>query len=110
MMKQRTCAVICALSLSAAVSAAVAYDGLENDYATCAQGDARTQAEAMVEACSRLIDNSTTENELVGMFYALRATVNTDRDANCQDARKAMSLIANPGLLGSAQELEKINC
>ncbi len=64
----------------------------------------------MVGACSRLIENSRKENELVGMFYALRASVNTDKRANCQDARKAMSLIKTPGLRQSAQELEKMNC
>lgn len=110
MTKQRTCTVICAMLFAATTPAAVAYDGLEADYATCTQGDANTQAQAMVEACSRLIENSSTENELVGMFYALRASVNTDQDANCQDARKAISLITNPGLRGSAQELETINC
>ena len=110
MTKKPTWAVVCALLFAATASASVAYDGLEADYATCTQGDGRTQAEAMVSACSRLIENSSTENELVGMFYALRASVNTDKSANCQDARKAMSLIKTPGLRGSAQELEKINC
>jgi hypothetical protein len=110
MAKQRTCAVICAILCGATAPAAIAYDGLEADYATCTQGDGSTQAEAMVGACSRLIENSSKENELVGMFYALRASVNTDKSANCQDARKAMSLIKNPGLRESAQELKKINC
>lgn len=110
MTEYRTFTLICAMLFAAAAPAALAYDGLEADYATCTQGDASTQAEAMVGACSRLIENSSTENELVGMFYALRATVNTDRSANCQDARKATSLIENPGLRESAQELERINC
>ena len=110
MTKQRTCTVICAILFAATAPAAIAYDGLEADYATCTQGDGSTQAEAMVGACSRLIENSSTESELVGMFYALRASVNTDKSTNCQDARKAMSLIKNPGLRESAQELKKINC
>jgi hypothetical protein len=110
MTKQRTCATICAILCAAAAPAAIAYDGLEADYATCTQGDGNTQAQAMVGACSRLIENSSKENELVGMFYALRASVNTDKSANCHDARKAMSLINSPGLRESAQELKKINC
>lgn len=110
MMKQRICSLVCAMLFAATATAAIAYDGLEADYATCTQGDAGTQAKAMVGACSRLIKNSSAENELVGMFYALRATVNTDRNANCQDARKAISLIKDPGLRESARELEKINC
>lgn len=110
MTKQRTCTAICAILCAATASTAIAYDGLEADYATCTQGDGNAQAEAMVGACSRLIENSSKENELVGMFYALRASVNTDKTANCQDAQKAMSLIKNPGLRKSAQELKKINC
>lgn len=110
MTKKRICTVIGTLLFAATASASIAYDGLQADYATCTQGDGSTQAKAMVKACSRLIENSSTENELVGMFYALRASVNTDKSTNCQDARKAVSLIKNPGLRGSAQELEKINC
>lgn len=107
---QRTCTIISAILFVATTPAAIAYDGLKADYATCTQGDANTQAKAMVGACSRLIENSSKENELVGMFYALRASVNTDKSANCQDARKAISLIKTPGLRESAQELKKINC
>ena len=110
MTKQRVCTVICTILFAATAPAAVAYDGLQADYATCTAGDSSTQAEAMVEACSRLIENASQENELVGMFYALRASVNTDKSANCQDARKATSLINDPGLRNSAKELQKINC
>ena len=110
MRKQRNCAAICAIICAAMPSPTIAYDGLEADYATCTQGDGNTQAQAMVGACSRLIENSKKENELVGMFYALRASVNKDKSANCQDARKAMSLIKDPGLRESAQKLEEMNC
>lgn len=110
MMMRHIPIVVCALMLSVAAPAAFAYDGLQADYATCTQGDAGTQAEAMVTACSRLIDNSSTENEMVGMFHAIRASVNTDKATNCEDARKAASLIKDAGLAASTQELVNSNC
>ncbi len=96
--------------LIACASPSLAYDGLTADFATCTRGNSKTQAKAMVGACSRLIKNSKKENELVGMFYALRASVNTDKRANCLDARKAVSLIKDPKLRSSAQLIEKGSC
>lgn len=105
-----TFAVLSASALVLTAPAALAYDGLQQDFATCTQGDSNTQAEAMVGACSRLIENSSAETELVGMFYALRASVNTDKASNCADSRKAVSLIKDQNLLKSAKEMEKAAC
>lgn len=112
MWKRALLSTICAVTLSfvAAPHVALGYDGLQADFATCTRGDASTQAKAMVDACSRLIRNAKTENETVGMFYAMRAAVNTDMQQNCSDARKAVSLIQTPNMRASAQDIEKFNC
>lgn len=103
-------AVASSMFFAAAAPAAKAYDGLKADFATCIQGDTRTQAPAMVAACSRLIANAKAENETVGTFYAMRSMVSTDKQRNCQDARKAVSMIKSPKLRTSALELEKVHC
>jgi hypothetical protein len=105
-----TIAISLGAFLTAASMVANAYDGLTADFEICTKGDAGTQAPAMILACSRLIDNAKAENETVGMFYAIRASVNDNKARNCRDARKATSLIKDPALRGSLQELVKTNC
>lgn len=100
--------VICVGAIVAFASVAHAYETLEADYKICTGGKA--QRADVVSACTRLIDNSATENELVGFFYALRATANTDKAQNCRDAKKVMQLIKDPKLAESAKQLEANNC
>lgn len=110
MLKHALLPIVFASIFVAPPQVAVAYDGLQADFATCTRGDSKTQAKAMVTACGRLIANAKAENETVGMFYALRASVNTDKQRNCLDARKAVALIKTPGLRANAQQLEKAQC
>jgi hypothetical protein len=72
-----------------------AYDGLVKDYDTCTGGTAKAPRAKALAACTRLIDNSETENELVGVFYGVRAATGTSRKYKCRDARKALTLIKN---------------
>lgn len=101
-------AVSCALVLAAAP--ARAYDTLEQDFAICTQGSGQSDNSSIVEACTRLIDNAETENELVGLFYAMRATANTDATANCSDAHKVLELTDDPKIIKGAKTLVEINC
>lgn len=89
---------------------AYSYDRLEADFATCTQGSGKVDNAAIVQACSRLIDNARAENETIGFFYALRASANTDKASNCRDAHKAVQLLKSPDVVESAKQLVKINC
>jgi YARHG domain len=84
----------------------VAYDGLQADMGLCLGGEPNE----IVDACSRLISNAQAENEMVGMFYAMRASANTDQQQNCKDARKASTLTNAPKVRAIIQDLEKRNC
>lgn len=101
--------VILGLSLLTAAPA-FSYDGFEADFATCTQGSGKVSNAEIVQACTRLIDNARAENETVGLFYALRATASTDKDSNCRDARKALTLLKAPAVVKGAKTLEKLNC
>ena len=87
-----------------------AYEGLQADYATCAQGRGKVANNRIVAACTRLIDNAAQKNELVGYFHALRAIASTDRGRNCRDARMALQLLKDPQLAGHVRTLQKANC
>lgn len=89
---------------------ALAYDGMEKDFSTCTQGSGKVANTQIVKACTRLINNAAAENETVGFFYALRATANTDKKSNCRDARKAIKLLKDPGVVEAAKSLAKSNC
>lgn len=100
-------------ALCAGVFAALparAYDTLEQDYAACTQGGGKISAAEIVTACTRLIDNSATENELVGFFYGLRAANNTDRAQNCADAHKVLELTNDQTFVDGAKQLIEDNC
>lgn len=87
---------------------ASAYETLEQDFAICTQGQGSNPE--IVEACTRLIDNSQVENEMVGMFYGLRASSNDDQAQNCSDAHKVLELTDDPNLVNAAQSLVEANC
>jgi hypothetical protein len=101
-------AATCGLVLAA--STASAYDTLEADFATCTQGAGQVDNGTVVAACTRLIDNAQTENELVGLFYAMRATANDDKSANCSDAHKVLSLTDDASIIEGAKKLVELNC
>lgn len=86
---------------------AFAYDGFEDDFATCTQGSDQGE---VVEACSRLIDNAAVENSMVGMFYGLRASSNDDPAQNCSDARKSLELADDDAIKALSQKLIDANC
>ncbi|XSG81620.1 MAG: hypothetical protein ACPW61_11120 [Methyloligella sp. ZOD6] len=87
---------------------ATAYDTLEQDFAICTQGQGSNPE--IVDACTRLIDNSQVENEMVGMFYGLRASANDDPAQNCSDAHKVLELTTDPNLVSAGQSLVEANC
>lgn len=96
------------LSLLLIVSTqARAYDGLEADFATCSQGQDRTE---IIAACTRLIDNAEAENAVTGMFYGIRASNNDDKVQNCKDARKSFDLADDETLKALSQQLIDANC
>lgn len=97
----------CGLCYSASASA---YDGLTADFQTCTAGQGKVANKLVVAACTRLIDNAAKENSMVGMFHALRASANTDKNLNCKDAAKARELVTDPKLQGAIDELENNNC
>ena len=104
------CLGVMIFGAAALVAPASAYDGLEGDFQECTQGGGNTPSDQVVAACSRLIDNAAEENEIVGFFYAIRASENNDRAQNCSDARRAAQLIQDPNLQANLQELQNINC
>ncbi len=111
MLNNMACRIVLVAALfSGTAQTALAYDTLEADYKICAQGDVNSQAEAMLGACTRLIDNSSGEGEILGFFYAIRASVNTDRQASCSDSKKAVSLFKDANMRKSAQDLADKVC
>ena len=96
--------------LAFATLTAVAYEGLQADYATCAQGRGKVANNRIVAACTRLIDNASQKSELVGYFHALRAIASTDRARNCSDARMALQFMKDPQLAAHVRTLQKANC
>ena len=93
-----------------AAGPAHAYDGQEQDFAACTQGQGKVDNASVVAACTRLIDNAATENEMVGFFYALRASANDDKASNCRDAQKVLELTKDPTFVDGAKTLIKVNC
>lgn len=93
-----------------AAAPASAYDTLKQDYAACVQGGGNISNSEVVAACTRLIDNSAKENELVGYFYAMRAANNTNKQQNCSDARKVLELVSDKTFIDGAKQLIDINC
>jgi hypothetical protein len=100
-------ALLCAMALT---GPALAYETLEADYKNCTSGAGKIPNGQIVSACTRLIDNAQAENELVGFFYALRASSNSDKAQNCSDARKAQTLIKAANLQENIQALIRNNC
>jgi len=107
-MMERFLAVGC-MSLVALASAS-AYEGVEKDFTVCTQGQGKAANEAVVAACTRLIDNAAKENEMVGFFYAMRATANDDKSSNCRDAHKVLELTKDKTFVDGAKTLIKNNC
>lgn len=99
-----------ALAVMLASAPTQAYDGLKADYATCTTGAGKVSKELIVGACTRLIDNSAKKNELVGFFHALRASSNTNKKLNCQDAHAAFKLLNSNKLKKLARQLADANC
>ena len=99
-----------ALAAFAAQGPALAYQGLEADYQVCTQGAGKVTNARIVQACTRLIDNAATKNEIVGFFHALRASANTDRAQNCADGRIAKDLLTGADMKAQAQKLIDANC
>ncbi len=93
-----------------AAAPAIAYDGQQKDFATCTQGQGKVANADVVQACTHLIDNAAKQNELVGFFYAMRATANDDKASNCRDARKVLELTDDPTFVDGAKTLIKVNC
>lgn len=92
------------------VTPAHAYKDLPKDYAICTQGGGKVANSQVVQACTRLIDNSVKKNSLTGYFYALRALASNDKARNCRDARQAIRLLDKPNLIQHAKAIEKANC
>lgn len=106
-------AKICALTATLMITmtgSAFGYNGLKQDYSNCTTGQGKIANETVVAACSRLINNAKTENETIGLFYALRASANSNKADNCRDAKKARKLINNKNLTDALNKLEKSNC
>jgi hypothetical protein len=93
------------LVLAPAVAAA---DTLSQNYAVCTQSKGTKQQ--IVAACSWLIDNAAKENELVGLFYGIRASTSDNKASNCRDARKVRVLVKDPKMTDAANKLIKLNC
>jgi len=86
------------------------YNGMQADYRVCTQGAGKIANARIVRACTRLIDNAATKNELVGFFHTLRASANTDRRQNCQDATIARRLLKGAKLQEQVRRLAATNC
>lgn len=87
-----------------------AYKTLTVDYQICTAGAGKVANQRIVDACTRLIKNASKKNELVGFFHALRATSNTNKQLNCQDAKTAFQLLSDPDHKKLARQLEQANC
>lgn len=100
--------LVCTVMLGALP--ARAYEGQENDFAACIQGQGKVDNQTVVKACTRLIDNAAEENEMVGFFYAMRAVANDDKALNCSDAKKVLELTDDPTFVEGAKTIMKTNC
>jgi hypothetical protein len=89
---------------------AQAYDGMQADYRDCTKGAGKVSNARIVSACSRLIDNATQKNELVGYFYALRASASADQEQSCRDAKIAGSLLKGADLQKQVRRLRAASC
>lgn len=98
------------LLVTFAAAPALSYDGLAKDYPVCTSGQGKVANKLVVAACTRLINNAQKENATIGLFYALRASANSDKASNCKDAAKARKLISDPSLKSALDALEKQNC
>jgi hypothetical protein len=85
----------------------LAYDGFKEDFVTCTQGMDKSD---IVEACTRLINNASVENAMIGMLYGVRASNNDDRAQNCADARKSLALADDDAIKALSQKLIAANC
>jgi hypothetical protein len=81
---------------------------MSQNFAVCTQSKGTKQQ--VVAACSWLIDNAAKENELVGLFYGIRASTSDNKANNCRDARKVLVLVKDPKVVDSANKLIKLNC
>ena len=100
-----------ALALVLAVAGpAAGYETLEEDFSVCLGGPDQSSKEAVVGACTRLIDNAQTENSIVGTFYAMRAMSNDDGASNCRDAQKSLELADQPSTQEASQSLIDLYC
>jgi len=107
----RFLAFLAAMSIGLVASLpAFAYDTLEQDYAACTQGGGKLSSGEIVTACTRLIDNSAQENELVGYFYAMRMVNNSDKKQNCADAHKVLELVSDKTFVDGAKQTIDSNC
>lgn len=108
-MKFQVFALCAAMFFISSTPQAMAYDTLVEDFSLCTNGDS-SQPEKIVSACTRLIENSQAENETTGTFYMMRAVSNTDRELNCRDSRKALTMITDLKLVTIIQDFIKTNC
>ncbi|MGE3987453.1 hypothetical protein [Pseudorhodoplanes sp.] len=97
-------AVICVGAVPTLASA----DTMSRNFAICTQSKGTKQQ--IVAACSWLIDNAAKENELVGLFYGIRASTSDNKASNCRDARKVLVLVKDPKMTDAANKLIKLNC
>ena len=81
---------------------------MSQNFAICTQSKGTKQQ--IVAACSWLIDNAAKENELVGLFYGVRASTSDNKASNCRDARKVLVLVKDPKMTDAANKLIKLNC
>jgi hypothetical protein len=99
--------ILSTLPILALVTAApaAAHETLTEDFQVCMGGGGKLPAELVVGACTRLIDNAAAENEITGMFYGMRASVNADRAQNCSDAQKSLQLATDVAIKELSQKL-----
>ena len=93
--------------LAVAPAQAIA-DTMSQNFAVCTQSKGSKQQ--IVAACTWLIDNAKKENELVGLFYGVRASTSDNKASNCRDARKVLVLVKDPKMTDAANKLVKLNC
>ncbi len=108
-MKTRTAFLAVALG-ALAVTPLGAYEGLQQDFATCLQGQGKASSQQIVAACTRMIDNAKAENELIGFAHAMRAAENDDKALNCKDAKKAAKLVKAPAVVDGAKKIIERDC
>ena len=96
------------LALFSFFPASASADTMSQNFAACTQNKGSKQQ--IVAACSWLIDNAKKENELVGLFYGVRASTSDNKASNCRDARKVLLLVKDPKMTDAANKLIKLNC